>query len=265
MAATAAGAALTTAHRAQQLAVRAGSLRDLVLLWRAVDPTDLSGTIDVFAQAAALLAGRGFEQSAAVAAQYYGPFRRAEGVVGAVPLTVLAPRPSTAALAGDLRGAALSAIIDARRSGATPTLAKRAGLIKTIGALSKRVLAGGRMTLIGLAGRDPQALGWGRVTAGGACAFCRMLAGRGAAYKTEKAADFEAHDSCACSAEIIYRGSKGPAQAAEYAKEWKAAQQWGRESGLSSKGTSNDALNTYRRFLAGGGTADAPPVTERSG
>jgi hypothetical protein len=127
------------------------------------------------------------------------------------------------------------------------------------------VLTGGRMTLIGMAQRDPQALGWGRVTAGDPCAFCRMLAGRGPAYKTEKAAGFEAHGACACGVEITYRGSKGPAQAAEYGKEWQAAQQWGRDNGLSSEGTSNDALNTYRRYLAAGGTADVPPVTERSG
>lgn len=251
MAATTAGAQLTNAHRAAQLAVRAGSLRNLVLLWRAVDPTDLSGTIDVFAQAAALLAGQGFDQSAALAARYYAPFRVAEGVTGAAPAILRAPRPPLATLAGDLRGAALSAIIQARRAGATPEGAKSLGLVKTIGTLGKLVLTGGRMTLIGMMQRDRQATGWARVTSGDPCAFCRMLAGRGPAYKTEKAADFEAHGACACSVEITYKGSKGPVQSAEYAKEWTRAQQWAAESGTASSGTSNDQLNNYRRYLAG--------------
>lgn len=39
-----------------------------------------------------------------------------------------------------------------------------------------------------------------RITSGTACAFCRMLAGRGAVY-SENTGRFQAHDHCACTAE----------------------------------------------------------------
>lgn len=265
MAKTPAGAELTTAHHAAQLAVRAGSLRNLVKLWRIVDPTDLTNTIDTFVQAAVLLAGSGFDQSAGVSSRYYSLFRRVEVGAGALPAAGLAPRPPAAELAGELRGAALKGIIDARRAGLTPELAKTRGLVRVAGALGKLILTGGRRTLLGISNRDPVALGWGRVTSGDPCAFCRMLAGRGAVYKTEKSADFESHDSCGCSAEPLFKGGRPPEQAAEYAREWQAAQAQARSDGTMSSGTSNDALNNYRRYLAGEATASPSPVTEESG
>jgi hypothetical protein len=264
MAKTAAGTELSEAHRAAQLAVRAGSLAELVKLWKIVDPADLSGTIDVFVRAAVLLAGQGFDRSAGTASRYYGLFRRVEGVAGAAPVG-LAVRPPTAELAADLRGASLKGIIDARRAGLGIEQAKARGLVRAVGSLGKLVLAGGQRTIVTLVQRDPQALGYGRVTSGDPCAFCRMLAGRGATYKTEKSADFKPHDGCGCSAEPLFKGGKPPEQAAEYAREWNEAQRRARQDGTASTGTSNNALNNYRRFLAGEGTAAPSPVTEESG
>jgi hypothetical protein len=129
--------------------------------------------------------------------------------------------------------------------------AYRQDALRVAGALGKLVLTGGRRTLTGIAARDPQALGWGRTTSGDPCAFCRMLAGRGPTYKTEKSADFEAHDGCGCSAEPLFKGGSPPEQAAEYAREWNEAQRLARQDGTSSTGTSNNALNNYRRYLAG--------------
>ena len=57
--------------------------------------------------------------------------------------------------------------------------------------------------------QDPQAIGWKRVTAGG-CAFCRMLASRGAVYK-EATAHFASHANCHCSAAPVFLGDEsGP-------------------------------------------------------
>ncbi|TAJ46350.1 MAG: hypothetical protein EPO52_17610 [Herbiconiux sp.] len=50
--------------------------------------------------------------------------------------------------------------------------------------------------------RDPAAVGWRRVTAGG-CGFCRMLADRGAVYK-EATARFAAHTNCHCIAQPVF-------------------------------------------------------------
>lgn len=57
--------------------------------------------------------------------------------------------------------------------------------------------------------RDPQSVGWKRVTSGG-CAFCRMLASRGAVYK-EATAHFASHPHCNCSvAPVFVGGEAGP-------------------------------------------------------
>lgn len=265
MARTPAGATLTEAHRAAQLAVRAGSLRDLVTLWRAVDPTNLSDTIGVFARAAAILAGRGYEESGRVSARYYQLFRRVEGVGGTPAAAIIARPPTVDRLAAEMRGASLAGIITARRAGLDVQTAKTRGFIRAAGALGKLVLNGGRRTLITIADNDRQALGWSRVTSGDPCPFCRMLASRGPHYKTEKSADFQPHDDCGCAPEIVYSGSALPGDAAKFAEEWQAAQRIARQDGTGSTGTSNNALNNYRRYLSGGATASASPVTEESG
>jgi len=251
---TAAGAALTRANQAAQLAARARSLQGLLALWRIVDVTDLKGTIDTFARAAALLAGEGFAQSAVSAANYYSLFRRVEGI-GALIVPAAVPPPAEAII-GDLRGAALKGIIDGRRAGMNVDRAKANGLVRVSGALTKQVLAGGRMTITGAVIDDRKALGWARVTAGEPCAFCRALAARGPVYKSERTADFQAHDHDACVPEPVYEGTPGktgaPAAAAAYADEFRTAQAWARTSGTMSQDTSNNALNNYRRWLDNG-------------
>jgi hypothetical protein len=264
MARTAQGAQLTEAHRAAQLAARAGSLRQLVDLWRVVDPLHLADTIETFARAAAILAGQGYEQSGVISARYYSLFRSVEiGVPG--PPVRAERRPGVDVLASEIRGAALSGVITARRSGLTVPQAAQRGLVRAAGALGKLILNGGRRTIITATMADKQALGWARVTSGGACAFCKMLAARGPAYKSAKAADFESHGSCGCSAEVVFKGGDGPLQSDTYAAEWKAAQAAAQKDGTMSSGTSNDALNNFRRYLAGGATAGPSPVTEESG
>jgi hypothetical protein len=264
MAQTAAGRQLTEAHRGQQLAVRAGTYENLLRLWAIVDPRDLSGTIDTFVRAAVILAGRDYDRSSGVAARYFNLFRRLEGVPGTAS-AALAPAPTAEQMSDQIRGATIASIVRARRAGLTVEGAKRRALTTVLGTVGKLVLNGGRMTIIGSVARDRQALGWGRVTSGDPCAFCRMLASRGPTYRSERAADFHPHDSCGCSAEVIYRGDGASAQATAYAREWQASQAAARRDGTASSGTANDALNNYRRYLSGGSETTAPaPETDGS-
>lgn len=271
MATTTSGERLTSAHRAAQLAIRARSITGLITLWRVVDPAHLADTIDVFTQAAVMLALDGHDESAGLAARYFGMFRSAEGIPGRAPTGIIAPRPARLDVMADLRGAALKGIIDARKAGMSPAGAKAQGLVRVAGALVKQVLAGGRMTIINGTAADRQALGWQRVTSGSPCTFCRMVASRGVAYKSERSAGFEPHDGCGCVAEPFYRGDRPSEQAAEYKREYDAAQAWARDSGTMSTGTSNNGLNNYRRWLANGrpapgdGTATASPATTPEG
>lgn len=264
MATTGAGARLTRQHHAAQLAIRARSVQGLLRLWRGVDPANLRSTIDTFIAAAVLLTERGYEQSAQQAVRYFESFRRTEGAAG--PLTIEPARlPQSDVIAEDLRGAALAGILAGRRSGMSVGAAKNNGLIRVTGALIKQVLAGGRMTIISGTDADREALGWARVTTGDPCAFCRALASRGQVYKTEKSADFQPHEGCGCVPEPVYAGPQlagSPVRQAEaYRKEYRTAQEWARESGTLSAGTSNDALNNLRRWLANGRPEPGRQVT----
>lgn len=72
-------------------------------------------------------------------------------------------------------------------------------LSKLAGGLQRVVTTGARETVRVSSVQDPGARGWQRVTSGGSCDFCTMLAGRGAVY-SEASVAFESHDRCGCTA-----------------------------------------------------------------
>lgn len=255
---------ITAAYRAQQLADRAGSIRNLVQLWKAVDPTRLADTIDVFTHAAVILMGQAYDASGSLAATYFDLFRRAEGVTGAAPAVAAAERPGVDFMAGQLRGAALTGIINARKAGKSVAVAADNGLVKVIGTFGKLVLAGGNKTILTAVQRDKKAVGWARITSGDPCAFCRLLSSRGAVYRSDRSASFEPHDHCSCTAEPVYHDTSLD-QGEEHLSEYKQAQAWARSTDSLSKGTSNNALNNYRRWLAAGKPTPGDGGTENSG
>lgn len=65
------------------------------------------------------------------------------------------------------------------------------------GAVQEYTLQPGRDTISRSAVRDPAAVGWQRHVRGSACEFCRMLAGRGAVYRSDTVR-FESHGHCHC-------------------------------------------------------------------
>lgn len=200
MARTPEGRRLTAGHRQAQLQLRAATLRDLLLLWRAVDPTNLSGTVNSFTAAAAVLARMRHGQSAEMAVDYYRVLRATEGVRGSV--TIIPPDPPTREAASEaLRGAALAGIINGRRRGFSVEAAAQNGFVKASGAMSTLVLAGARQTILESVRGDRRAAGWQRVTAGG-CDFCETLSTR--VFGSSESADFAAHDHCACAAEPVF-------------------------------------------------------------
>lgn len=265
MAGTDAAARLTVEYRAEQLALRAGSIRNLMKLWKAVDPTRLGDTIDVFSHAAALLTSQGFDQSALLGEQYFTAFRGAEGVRGAVPRLGLPAKASLVETQGALRGSALSGIIRARRSGASVQLAADRGLVSVIGTMAKLVLAGGNNLVISGVHADKRATGWARITSSGACAFCKQLSSRGAVYRSDRSAGFEPHDHCACTAEPVYDDTSLD-QSAAHLDEYRTALAWARSTGNLPTGTKNNSLNAFRRWLAAGSpTPGQQGGTEDSG
>lgn len=240
MARTREGAALTRRHYVAQLAVRAAASRDVMSLWRGVDPTNLSGTFDTFARSATVITRARHGTSSGVAASYQEEFRRAERVAGRATVK-LAPGLSALDALGAIRGAGLTGIINARKAGFSPQAAAQRGLVKVLGATTRLVLGGGRQTILGTAVEDAQASRWQRVTSGDPCAFCVMLA-VGGTFSADSA-DFEAHDHCSCSAEVAYEGSQPPLTSQALVSKWDDV-----TAGLSG----DDALNAYRQSVSSG-------------
>jgi hypothetical protein len=139
----------------------------------------------------------------------------------------------------------LASALDAGRP---PEQAKETALTRTSGSISRHVLNGGRETILRSVAEDREALGWGRVTDGDPCAFCAMLAGRGPVYQ-EDTVGFEAHDECGCGAEpVYYRDAPWPGRSREFHDMYNEALLQARQDGTMATGTSNDLLNTFRRF-----------------
>jgi hypothetical protein len=86
---------------------------------------------------------------------------------------------------------------------------------------ARLALKGGRQTMVQAVHSDPLAEGWERTISGTACSFCSMLASRGAVYKSEKSADFRAHDHCSCTALPVFQGQSQSKQSQDLAKQWR--------------------------------------------
>jgi hypothetical protein len=238
MAETTQGANLTAEQRTAQLGNRASALRDVQKLWSTVSPTNLSGTIGTFVDAATAVVRARNRDAAASAAEYLTRFRQAEAGGPERPVRP-APPPSAEQIASKIRGAGLSGIINARRAGMGIDYAGQNGLVKVLGDVATLVISGQRKTVLTAVQDDPVARGWRRITSGSPCAFCSMLAARGPTYKTARSADFEPHGHCGCTAEPVF-GTEDPITVVDLAKDFKAA----------TKGTSGkEALAVWRRKL----------------
>lgn len=240
MARTAAGSAITEAHRVIQIRLATGLARDLALLWRPVDPTDIRGTLEPFARAGMAVTLNARRSSASAAQSYYAMFRQVEGVPGEFRPN-LARDPDPNVLRGGLFGAGAQGMINGRRRGMDVAKAAENGFVKASGAAIQIAANGGRETLLAAVSSDPQARGYQRVTDGDPCAFCQMIASQGIIAYDESSAGFESHGHCGCTAEPAFEGSQVRAQNATYRADWEQA-----TAGLSG----SDALKAYRSYLA---------------
>ncbi len=247
MARTEQGATLTEQHRRAQLQVRAQALRDFTRLWPIWKPDEAS-TFGLLVTATVPLVRAYHRISASVAASYYGEFRAEENPAGAATPRLAGYVPQ-AQVAASLYATGQVMTRKALLGGQPVEQARETALVRTSGAVTRLVLAGGRNTLLRSVAADPTALGWARVTDSNPCAFCAMLASRGPVYKTEQSASFRAHDHCSCTVEPFYRGSDWPGRAREFRDLYNQAVRDASAAGELDKGTSNDLLNAFRRSL----------------
>ena len=222
MAATAAGTALTARHRLTQQEITARTLRLVLAVWPLLDMSRLDETAPGWlAQTLSLLQG-GHSLSARAAAAYFAAFRAAEGVAGAAPVIALAPL-DVEALRQELVVVGPVMAKAATGNGLPLERVARDALSRVSGVSADTVRSAGRATIIGAAADDREALGWARVASADACAFCGMLASRGAEYRSFDAASFEAHHKCGCDVETVYAGWDMPGTSRLWLDRYEAA------------------------------------------
>lgn len=245
MAATLQASRLTEAHRLAQARLSAQAVARSLAAWAVLDPDDMDGTTGRWLSVMLpLLAGQR-RASATLAANYLSRFRAMELGAGAAAFApLLADELDRAATT---TGLVVTGPVTVRRALARKVdISKALDLGKAMSARAgaRHVLNGGRETILDTVKADPKALGWARVASGRACAFCAMLASRGAVYKADDTADFEAHDGCSCSSEAVYRDDAAlPAGSDRYADLYQQAK--------ADTADGDDVLNTLRRTLAG--------------
>lgn len=240
MASTTEAHQLTEAHRLAQARLAAQSVQQLLASWHVLDLKQIDATLERWLLVTVPLVDAQRTKSARLAGNYLKTFRALElgSTSGFTPtlvehvapeavatsLTVTGPYALRASLG---RGKPFDDAVDSAAAGMA-----RAGM--------RQVLGGGRDTINESVKSDKQALGWARATSGNACAFCAMTASRGAVYKSEDAAGFEAHDGCHCEPEPIYRADAAlPPGSERYKQLWQEA-----------KVGTDDPVNAFRRALS---------------
>lgn len=156
------------------------SNRELAAVWKKLNLERPERLAEPLVEVLAALVGRYGSAAATLAADFYDEAREAAGAPGSFR-AIPAPEPETERLE------ALA------RWGVGPLFAANpdpAGALSLLsGGTQRQVLAMGRHTTEGSATLDPAGPAFARHASANACAFCRMLATRGAAYTSREAAE----------------------------------------------------------------------------
>lgn len=227
--------ALTRRHRAETQRVAALARRQVEAIARGADPVDIDAWWERFGAAVLRIVTGGASVAATLAVRYLVQYAAAEGVGNLQPVRVVPPAEQ---LATSLRVTGPVAFkTNLTRSG-SEVGALRVMTRRLTGAASTRVLDGQRQTVLATFEADDRIVGWRRILESpNPCAFCAMLASRGAVFD-EDSVHFETHDDCHCDVEPLWRREPDPPDVVALRDQWE-------ESTVGFKGV--DALNAFRR------------------
>ena len=165
--------------------------RELSLWWATLDTTDPSAAVAAMESFLPDLVATYGDVAGTVAADWYDKLRDEAGVRGTYR-AMLADGAPAEQVAASARWAVGPLFTDADAA---------ATLDRLGGAVQRLVQHGGRATLARNIDADPSGPRWARVPGGtDVCAWCRMLASRGAVYLSERSAGGmdRWHDDCNC-------------------------------------------------------------------
>lgn len=203
--------ALTRAHGAAQGEIVSGALRRVLTLWGVLDIENLDDSFAEYLRLAEPVLAEAKHNSARAASGYYDMLRTAERVPGTSPAgRYLADLVTSGEMELSLGPIGPAYIRKALEGGMTFEQATTAAWIKQSGQMSHSILGGGRDTLAHRIEGDDRALGFQRAPVGKCCAFCGVLASRGAVYKSRGAAitaknGKRYHVHCRCQPQPVFR------------------------------------------------------------
>ncbi|KOT94481.1 hypothetical protein ADK70_12425 [Streptomyces rimosus subsp. pseudoverticillatus] len=234
-------------QRAAQRGLTRLLVRDMRRLRRIIVPSRLQATMPDWIEAVRALVGQYGQASQSLAADYYEAQRIAARVTGRFTVPLLDPPPDEQVDASlrwttkDLwpREPDDPKTTDAQREPLETRLEQAEKKAEAVA--QKLVVDQGRDAVREAVRRDPQATAWARAAALGACAFCKLLATRGAVYKQDTA-DFRSHDNCHCGVVPVFKGQRF--ELSDHAREWERLY---REYAAPHSG---DQLARFRRALA---------------
>lgn len=232
-------------YRAAQLGLTRLLFRDVRGLRRLIIPSRLRTSIPDWVTAMQAVIDQYARTSAALGAEFYDAQRKAAGVPGTftVPLADPPPEEKTEA---SLRWATKD-VWEREPEQATeaqqqPLAVRLEQAAKKAEQVAQKLVADtGRATVIDAVREDRRATAWARSAALGACAFCRLLAARGAVYKQDTVG-FRAHDGCHCMTIPVFVGQRF--ELSRHAAEWAKIYQ------DEAAPYSGDQLRRFRRAIA---------------
>lgn len=204
---------LAQQHRTSQLALRATMLTTLLKLWPTLRAESLDLTFPAWALSVGQLIIARRAMSAGLASQYLTAERFASGVPGA-PTIVNAGQADAAQIATSLRVTSLVAVKQSMLAGQPVPQAMANAFVQSSGAATRIALDGGRETVVQSMQVDPAVTHFRRITSAHPCAFCALLASRGAVYLSAESAgeNNRYHDHCSCVIAPVYGRHQPTAQ-----------------------------------------------------
>jgi hypothetical protein len=234
-------------YRAAQIGLTRLLVRDVRGLRRLIIPARLEASVPDWLAAMQAIVDQYARTSSSLAADFYDAQREQAGVSGVFTVPVADP-PPTEQTEASLRWATKDLwprdpedpkTTDAQREPVETRLVQAEKKAEQVA--QKLVTDTGRGTVREAVRQDRQATAWARSAARGACAFCKLLAARGAVYKQDTA-DFRAHDGCHCGVVPVFKGQRF--ELSPHAREWERIY---REYAAPHSG---DQLRRFRLALA---------------
>lgn len=206
------------------------TIAELLAFWQSLDTEDAAGSAEALRQFLPDLVDSYLPVAAEVGAVFYDEARDQAGVAGAFAAT-----PVGAANAGRIQATISWGVAPLFRSDPIterPAPDPDLALSRLSGATQREVAEGARQTVVDSVEKDPAKPRFARHASANACTFCRLVATRGAVYRSAASAGdgHKYHDNCHCVVVPVWKNDYEPAP---YVSGWESAYVKARRDGAA--------------------------------